>query len=411
MEFFKYNLPNGIRCIFRRTGSPVAYCALTVNAGSRDEAGREAGIAHFTEHMLFKGTARRKAHHINCRLEKLGGELNAFTTKEETVVHATTLRGDLPKAVELISDVIFESVFPEREVEKEREVVIDEINSYKDSPPERIYDEFEDRLFAGSQLGHNILGRKATVSKFSGGDIAAFVKRCYNTDQMVFSVAADITEAAFVKIADRYFGIRAASGRDFDRSAGGRVPKFELSLNRGTHQAHCVIGGYAYDMHDKKRTVLSLLANILGGPAANSMLNVLLREKNGLTYSIDASYTPYSDTGIFAIYFGTDKGRSPLCIELIEKTLGKLRASKLTSRQLLAAQKQFVGQLSIAMESKESYMLGAAKSELVYGEVDSPEIIYRKLMAVTPEDIIETANEVTSDLSVLVYNGAYRHLR
>ncbi|MCD8073246.1 MAG: insulinase family protein, partial [Alistipes sp.] len=171
MEFYRYNLPNGIRCIFKRIDSPIAYCALTVNAGSRDETPAQYGIAHFTEHMLFKGTTRRHAHHINCRLEKLGGELNAFTTKEETVVHATTLRADLPKAAQLISDIVFESTFPARELEKEREIILDEINSYKDSPPERIYDEFEDLLFSGSQLGHNILGSKATVSKFTDGSI------------------------------------------------------------------------------------------------------------------------------------------------------------------------------------------------------------------------------------------------
>ncbi|MCD8102515.1 MAG: insulinase family protein [Alistipes sp.] len=405
MEFFKYTLTNGIRCIFRRIKSPVAYCALTVNAGSRDEKPAESGIAHFTEHMLFKGTARRRAHHINCRLEKLGGELNAFTTKEETVVHATTLKGDLSKAAELISDIIFSSTFPAHEVEKEREVVLDEFNSYKDSPPERIYDEFEDLVFAGSQLGHNILGRKATVSKFRGEDIAAFVGRCYNTDQMVFSVAADIPESAFVRLADRYMGVQAPSLRAFGRRRPPGAGRLEKSLNRATHQAHCILGGPAYDMHHPRRNTLSLLVNILGGPAANSMLNVQLREKYGLTYNIDASYTPYSDTGILAVYFGTDKGKTALCIELIEKILRRLRTEKLTARQLTAAQKQFIGQLSISMESKEGYMLSAAKSELVYNAVDSPEVIYKKLLSITPSDILETAAELFGDLSILVYNG------
>ncbi|MCD7969180.1 MAG: insulinase family protein [Alistipes sp.] len=405
MEFYRFTLSNGIRCIFKQVKSPVAYCALTVNAGSRDELARESGIAHFTEHMLFKGTGRRKAHHINCRLEKLGGELNAFTTKEETVVHSTTLAGDLPKAAELISDIIFNSTFPAREMEKEREVILDEINYYKDSPPDRIYDEFEDLVFAGSRLGHNILGSRTTVSKFTGEDIAGFVSRCYNTDQMVLSVAADIPQAAFRKLAEKYFGSMEESRREYTRKLSRPVERFEKSVNRGTHQAHCIMGGRAYDMHHPDRNTLSLLTNIIGGPAANSMLNVLLREKYGLTYNIDAGYTPYSDTGIFTIYFGTDKGRSARCIELIEKVLKDLRDRKMTGRQIASAQKQFIGQLSIAMEAKEAYMLSAAKSQLVYNEIDSPEAIYSKIMSVTPDNILATANEVLDGLSVLVYNG------
>ena len=202
MEFFKYRLPNGIRCIHRRTHSNVAYCSMTVNAGSRDEQHGEEGIAHFTEHAIFKGTHHRKAYQINCRLENLGGELNAFTTKEETVVHATTLRGDCPKAVELIADILFHSTFPQKELDKEKEVVTDEINSYKDSPADRIYDEFEDRLFSGSALGHNILGSKNTVNKFTGHDLQCFVKRCYNTDQMVFSSAGNISDSRIQKIVE-----------------------------------------------------------------------------------------------------------------------------------------------------------------------------------------------------------------
>lgn len=404
MEFFKYTLPNGIRCIYKRVKSPVAYCSLTVNAGSRDEKPKEFGIAHFTEHSLFKGTKSRKAYHINSRLEKLGGELNAFTTKEETVIHATSLKGDFAKAAELIADICFNSVFPEKEIEKEREVVIDEINSYKDSPPDRIYDEFEDLLFSGSELGHNILGTKSTVSKFTGGTVKDFTDRCYNTDSMVFAVSGNLSEKNFLRYAERYFGDKEQSVRHFLRQPSESKEPFTKIVDRHTHQAHCIIGTRAYDHNHPKRVALSLLTNMLGGPAANSMLNVLLREKNALTYGIDASYTPYSDTGVAAIYFGTDKDKVERCMTLIDTVLKRLKTTVLTSRQLAVAKKQLIGQLSISMESNEGYMLSAAKSYLVYDDVDPPSEIYRKILDVTPSDILETANEVFSDMSYLIYN-------
>lgn len=405
MEFFTYTLSNGIRCILKRIKSPVAYCAVTVNAGTRDEMADEFGLAHFTEHCLFKGTERRKAYHINSRLEKLGGELNAFTTKEETVIHATTLKTDIAKAVELISDIIFNSVFPEKEVEKEREVILDEINSYKDSPADRIYDEFEDMVFAGSTLGHNILGNKKLVSKFCGADIEKYVKRCYNTDQMVFSVAANITEKTFVNIAERFFGDATPSVRTYDREKTQTPLIFDRSFNRGTYQAHCILGGRTYDLHNPNRVALSLLINILGGPAANSILNTTLREKYGLTYNVEASYTPYSDTAVAAIYFGTDKDKVDRCMELINAELNKLKNQAMSPRRFSMAKKQFIGQLSVSMENKEAYMLGAGKSFLVYNEVDSPETIYRKIQSITPSDIMKVANDTFSNISKLVYNG------
>ncbi len=406
MEFFTYILPNGIRCIYKRIKSPVAYTALTVNAGSRDELAREHGIAHFAEHMLFKGTLRRKAYHINNRLEKLGGELNAFTTKEETVIHATNLRSDAAKAAELISDIVFNSTFPAREIEREREVVLDEIDSYKDSPPERIYDEFEDLLFEGSSLGHNILGRKATVSRFSDEQLRGFTARCYNTDQMVFSVAANISQRAFVSLAERYFGDYPAVPREYGRPAAPEVQRFEKCVNRATHQAHCIIGARGYDYHNPGRLALSLLTNMLGGPAANSMLNTLLREKHGLTYNVDAGYTPYGDTGVSSIYFGTEKDKIGRCMELVEGVLRQLRTQALSARQLSMAKRQFAGQMAIAMENQDSHMLSAAKSYLIYNEIDSIETIHKKINALTPADIMEAASEVFGATSTLIYNGS-----
>lgn len=404
-EFFTYTLPNGIRCIFRRVKSPVAWCAMTVNAGSRDELAREAGLAHFTEHLLFKGTEHRRPYHINSRLEKLGGELNAFTTKEETVVHATTLKVDFPKAAELIADILFRSTFPEREVVREREVVIDEINSYKDSPPERIYDEFEDLLFAGSPLGHNILGTRTSVGRFGSADIRAFTARTYNTDQMVFSVAANISEKTFVRVVEQCFGEVGRSERAFVRELPPPVATFDRTLSRGTHQAHCIIGNRAYSNNNPKRIALALLVNILGGPAANSRLNTLLREKNGLTYNVEAAFTPFGDTGIATIYFGTDKDKVGRCRELIDGQLTHLRSTALTTRQLAAAKKQLIGQLAISMDGKEGYILNAGKSYLIYNEVDTPEAMYRKIQAVTAADLMDAANEVFGQFSVLTYGN------
>lgn len=403
MEFFKCILPNGIRCIHKRIKSPVAYCSLTINAGSRDENPKEYGIAHFAEHALFKGTQNRKAYHINSRLEKLGGELNAFTTKEETVIHATSLKSDFVKAAELISDITFNSTYPEKEIEKEREVIIDEINSYKDSPPDMIYDEFEDMLFANSELGHNILGSKRTVKQLSGTSIKKFTDRCYNTDNVVFAVAANVSEKNFVKYAGRYFGDKPQSARGFKRRGTDKYERFEKTVNKHTYQAHCMLGARAYDHNHPKRVALSLLINMLGGPAANSMLNTILREKNGLTYNIEAAYTPYSDTGVASIYFGTDKDQVDKCIYLIHSTLNRLKTTSMTSRQLTMAKKQFSGQLAVSMESNEGYMLSAAKSYLVYDDVDSPAEIYKKISAVTPSDILETANEIFTDMSHLIY--------
>ena len=315
MEFFTYRLPNGIRGIHRQVKSNVAHCALVINAGSRDEHPDQYGLAHLTEHAFFKGTQRRRAWQVNCRLENLGGELNAFTTKEDTTIHATTLRGDFPRAAELIADVAFRSTFPERELEREKEVIADEINTYKDSPADLIYDTFEDMLFAGSELGHNILGRKNALARYDGEAIRAFTGRTHTTDQMVFSSIGNFSAKTAEAVAARYFAGQAASARGFGRVAPAPCAAFEKTVVKHTHQTHCIIGNRAYGIGEEKRLPLALLINILGGPCANSLLNVVVREKNGLSYNIEASYTPYSDSGIVAIYFSSENGNTAQCIE------------------------------------------------------------------------------------------------
>jgi len=383
MEFTRYTLRNGIRCIHKQVRSAAVHCALTVGTGSRDEQPAEHGMAHLLEHAFFKGTERRRAYHINCRLENLGGELNAYTTKEETVIHTTTLRADLSKAAELIADIVFHSTFPAKELEKEKDIIVDEINSYKDSPSERIFDDFEDLVFKGSSLGHNILGSKASLMKYTRDDLKRFVARTYNTDQMVFSVIGNVSPKRFREICDRYFASQTASARTFSRERTAPYEPFSKTLHRNCHQAHCLLGGRAYSLRDDRRVALSLLSNLLGGPSANSLLNLAVRERNGLSYSIESSFTPLSDTGIATIYFGTDKDRTDECLSIVRHELERICRGELKERQLGIAKKQYIGQITLAMESNESYMLSAARSCLIYDSVDGLDELHAKIRSIT----------------------------
>ncbi len=405
MEFHTYRLPNGIRGIHRQVKGAVAHCALVVDAGSRDEHPGEYGLAHFTEHAFFKGTQRRRAWQVNCRLENLGGELNAFTTKEDTTIHATTLRSDFPKAAELIADVAFHSTFPERELAREREVIADEINTYKDSPADMIYDTFEDMLFAGSELGHNILGRKAALAHYDGDAIRRFTARTHTTDRMVFASIGNFTARTAEAVARRFFGDEPATTRAFARTAPAATEPFRKRLCKHTHQTHCILGCRAYGIGDERRLPLSLVVNILGGPSANSLLNTVVREKHGLSYNIEASYTPYGDAGIVAIYFSSDHHHADRCIELIEEQLHRLSSEPLTARRLSMAKRQFIAQLAISSENNESYMLGAGKSLLVHDEMDTMAQVYAKIRALTAEQLLAAARETFADLSQLTWGG------
>lgn len=402
-EFYTYRLPNGIKGIHRRVRSSITHCALVINAGTRDELRSEYGLAHFAEHAFFKGTEHRKAYQVNCRLENLGGELNAYTTKEDTTIHATTLRTDFRKAVELIADIAFHSTFPERELAKEREVIIDEINTYKDSPSDMLFDTFEDMLFEGSELGHNILGTKLSLAKHNGDAIRRFIARTHTTDQMVFSSVGNLSVEAVERVATAYLGGYAPTTRTFLRQSPSATPHFDKTVTKHTHQTHCIVGGRAYDIHDDKRLPLSLLINILGGPSANSRLNIALREKNGLSYNNEAIYTPYSDCGYVAIYFSCDHHNTDLCCEIIAKELHSLRTTTLSPRQLSMTKRQFLAQMAISMENNEGYMLGAGKSLLVHDEIDTLQEVYRKVSAVTAEQIREVAEEIFTDTSTLIY--------
>lgn len=405
MKTESFELKNGIRCVFQRTSSNVASMGMTIGVGTRDEKDNEHGMAHLIEHMLFKGTKKRKPYHINSYLENVGGELNAYTTKEDTVVHATVLKCDILRGVDLICDVVFNSVFPENELEKERTVIIDEINSYKDSPSELIYDDFEDMVFRGCSLGRNILGTKRSLSKIRRSNIIDFTERCYINSQMVFSMIANITFARFKQICEKYIGDYQSSSLVCDRLKVTDYQSENRVVSKGTYQTHCVIGGRSYNNQDIKRVPLAVLINLLGGANANSRLNSVIREKYGLSYNIEAGTTSYSDCGLSSIYFGTEKENLDRCIELVHEELKKIKEIELSSLQLSRVKKQFIGQLLISSDSSESMMLSAGKCMLLYNRVDSVEVLRKRVEAVTTKDIIEVANEVfeNKNLSMLTY--------
>lgn len=405
MEFEVEQLHNGIRIAHRRVKSPVAHCCIMVNAGTRDERDEEHGLAHFIEHVLFKGTKKRKAFHIMSRLEDVGGELNAYTTKEETVVHATVLKPDFSRAMELLADIVFHSNFPGKEIAKEKEVVVDEINSYKDSPSELIYDDFEELLYPNHPFGRNILGTEQGIRRFTKKSIASFIERTYSTDQMVFCSIGDIPHTRIKRMAEKYLGSVPSRIRKEKRTPIGNYSVYNRTIELSTHQTHCIVGTAAYSLKNEKRIAMHLLNNILGGPGMNSRLNLMLREKFGYAYSVESSYIPYTDTGIFTIYFGTDKENIAKALELTHHELQRIREKRLGILQLSKAKKQLIGQLAIAAESNENFMLSAAKSFLVYDKPESLDALFKKINTITSGQILEVANEILHPerLSTLIY--------
>ena len=405
MIFDSHTLSNGIRVVHGRTHSPVAYGCVMVNAGTRDEMEQEHGLAHFIEHVLFKGTKRRKAYHINSRLEDVGGELNAYTTKEETVIHATFLKEDYHRAIELMYDILFRSTFPEKELQKEKDVVLDEINSYKDSPSELIFDDFEELLYPNHPFGRNILGAKKIIKKFSRADIYSFMNRCYNTDQIVFCSIGNLPFKRVVKLAERYFGSVAPNLRQITRETILPAAPTVKELRKRTFQQHCIVGCRTYDLHNPQRVAMYLLNNVLGGPGQNSRLNLALRERSGYAYNVESSYTPYSDTGVFSIYFGSDKSNFERAQNLLFEELKLLRTKRLGVQQLAKAKRQLIGQLAIASENGESLMLSVARSFLFYNTVEGFESVSAKIEALSADDLLRVANENLSEqnLTTLIY--------
>jgi len=405
--------PCGMRFAFRRTKSPVAYSALTIKSGTRNEPEALYGIAHMTEHMLFKGTQKRTPSEINNRLESLGGELNAFTSKEETVVYSTVLREDTSKAVELMLEIAFTSTFSDRELQKERLVVIDEINMYKDSPSESIYDDFERLLFEGHPLSRNILGSASSLKKVSSDNLRSYVKDNFTPENMCISLVADLTPQKAEKIVERAVShfissayvapCGAAASRNSDSLSIGKV--FNKEVIKKNHQANCIIGTSAYSLYQDERLPVILLSNILGGPSSNSRLNQLLRERNALVYNIDCSYVQFSDTGSLLMGFGCEKANLDRCVELVHKELAHLRDVPFSESALKAAKKQLLGQLAISSDNGEAQALAMGKSMIAYNDVLSDDETRRLITGVTSEDIQKTACTLfsTDRLSTLIY--------
>jgi predicted Zn-dependent peptidase len=405
MEILLHTLENGMRLIHHRIPGIVAHCGLIINVGSRDESDSEHGIAHFIEHMLFKGTQKRKAFHILSRLEDVGGELNAYTTKEETAVHASFLKDDYERAMELISDVTFNSTFPVKEIEKEKDVVIEEINSYLDNPAELIFDDFEELIFINQPIGRNILGTRESVRSFTGIKLSGFVEDNYKANQMVFCSVGNISDERILKLFRTYFSKGVKAERTTRAVKNWNYRPASVTKDMDTYQNHCIIGNVAYDLKDKRRMGMFLLNNILGGQGMNSRLNMSLREKNGLAYNVESSYNPYFDTGLFLIYFGTDSQYLKRSIAITMAELKKLRESKLGTIQLSKAKNQIKGYLARGYENHESLMLSLGKSLQVFERIDTIEEICRKIDNVSASEILETANEVfePTKLSTLIY--------
>jgi predicted Zn-dependent peptidase len=405
MDLLLHTLDNGIRLVHYRIPGLVAHCGLIINSGSRDETVFQHGIAHFIEHMLFKGTKKRKAYHILSRLEDVGGELNAYTTKEETAIHASFLKEDYERAIELISDVTFNSVFPVKEIEKEKDVVIEEINSYLDNPSELIFDDFEELIFANQPIGRNILGTPESVKSFSQKMIFDFMADNFNTSQMVFCSVGNITDENILKLFKANFE-KIATEKQPDKISRSWVYKpASVTKKMDTYQNHCIMGNTAYDLKDKRRMGMFLLNNILGGQGLNSRLNLSLREKHGFAYNVESSYSPYYDTGIFSIYFGTDSQYLNKSISIAFAELEKLRTTKLGSIQLSKAKNQIKGYLARGYENHESLMLSLGKSLLIFNKIDSIEDLCKKIDNVTASELLETANDIfePSKLSTLIY--------
>ena len=431
MKYNTYTLDNGLRIIHLPSDSKVVYCGYQINAGTRNEEPGEEGLAHFCEHVTFKGTERRKAWHIlNC-LESVGGDLNAYTNKEGTVYYSAILKEHIARAVDLLSDIVFHSVYPQAEIDKEVEVICDEIESYNDSPAELIYDEFENILFKGSPLGHNILGTAEQVRAFKTEDALRFTRKLYRPDNAIFFAYGDIDFKKLVKLIQKALG-ECPKGRELacsadcksaetpteeriaeetpteEMEAGDANHKVQSSkfnvqskiagktivMQKNTHQAHVMIGTWAYDVNDDRRMPLYLLNNMLGGPGMNAKLNLALREHNGLVYTVESTMVAYGDTGTWSIYFGCDEHDVKRCLRLVRKELDKFMQKPLSDAQLKAAKKQIKGQIGVACDNRENFALDFGKSFLHYGWEKNVDRLYEQVDEITAAQIQAVAQEL-----------------
>ena len=410
MKYNTYTLDNGLRIIHLPSDSKVVYCGYQINAGTRNEEPGEEGLAHFCEHVTFKGTERRKAWHIlNC-LESVGGDLNAYTNKEGTVYYSAILKEHIARAVDLLTDIVFHSVYPQAEIDKEVEVICDEIESYNDSPAELIYDEFENIIFKGSPLGHNILGTAEQVRSFKTEDALRFTRKLYRPDNAIFFAYGDIDFKKLVRLlkksflseerrvkSEKFNSPEAQAQFNIQHSTFNTQHSFEgqtIVIQKNTHQVHVMIGTRAYDVNDSRRMPLYLLNNMLGGPGMNAKLNLALREHNGLVYTVESTMAAYGDTGIWSIYFGCDEHDVKRCLRLVRKELDKFMQKPLSEAQLKAAKKQIKGQVGVACDNRENFALDFGKSFLHYGWEKNVDRLYEQVDEITAEQIQAVAQEL-----------------
>ena len=417
MKYNTYTLDNGLRIIHLPSDSKVVYCGYQINAGTRNEEPGEEGLAHFCEHVTFKGTERRKAWHIlNC-LESVGGDLNAYTNKEGTVYYSAILKEHIARAVDLLTDIVFHSVYPQAEIDKEVEVICDEIESYNDSPAELIYDEFENIIFKGSPLGHNILGTAEQVRSFKTEDALRFTRKLYRPDNAIFFAYGDIDFKKLVKLLKtlnfehgtlNFMNSKTSETPATEMEADDANHKVQSSkfnvqskvegqtivMQKNTHQAHVMIGTRAYDVNDDRRMPLYLLNNMLGGPGMNAKLNLALREHNGLVYTVESTMVAYGETGVWSIYFGCDEHDVKRCLRLVRKELDKFMLKPLSEAQLKAAKKQIKGQIGVACDNRENFALDFGKSFLHYGWEKNVDRLYEQVDEITAEQIQAVAKEL-----------------
>lgn len=400
-----YTLPNGIRVVHVQNDSPVAYCGMGLRVGTRNEEEAESGMAHFIEHCMFKGTQHRNAWHILNRLEDVGGDINAYTEKEETFVYATVLADYYERAMELVTDLVLYPTFPQNELDKEIDVIIDEINAYNDSPSELIFDEFESQLFEGCTLGRNVLGDEAVLENYTTAHALRFCQRCYGTDRMIFFSMGRMPLKKLLALDDKYLRPVPQRTSLVQPNALSPYKVQHIVQEKDLHQVNFLAGTRAYSMTDDKRLPLVLLNNILGGPGQNSRLNVAIRERGGMSYSVESGYTAYSDTGILSVYFSSDHKYKDKCISLLMNELRRLRDEKLSTSQLHRAQMQLKGQIAIAEENKESLALGIAKNFLYFGEYSPLEERIARIDEITADQLLDVANEILTEdkLSTLLY--------
>lgn len=402
-----YTLSNGIRLIHQEVASPISHFGVLVNAGTRDELDTQSGIAHFVEHTLFKGTTHRSCAQVTQKIENAGGELNASTAKEETCFHASFLSSEYRHAVEILADILFNATFPEKEIVKEKDVVVEEINYYKDTPAELIFDEIEEMAFAGHPLGRNILGSKKSLRTIGRQDLLDFVHHHYTADNIVLASVGNISFHTLLKYCNQYFNQPITALCDRSRTPFTHYTPTQTVKHKNTTQSHVMLGNMAFSFQEEGRLPLTILTNLLGGQASSARLNMSIREKRGLAYTVEANYSPFSDSGLFTVYIGCDKEEVEKCIDLTFKELKKITTQKFGTLQLHTAKKQFIGQLAITNEAKLNEMLSIGRSALYFNEVETTESSFQKVEAITADEILEAANRIfiPDQFSSLIYSG------